>query len=163
MIRGFSRSVMDPNRRSHADLERRPRPRHRQTRPGSQQRCQQQIRAEVPYSVRIGVEPERLPNPLDDMDQPLPIRQVRDHQQVLGTAGTDLQHPRVAIQHDDAPIAVFCGVDRLDARDVPGVELRQRRVPVVGRVEAQPDRQAAIGGTDIRLAVFGPGAGRRAL
>jgi hypothetical protein len=88
--------------------------------------------------------------PLHDVDQLLPVRKMGAEHEMVVAAREELEHPRVAADHDRPPVGV--SVDVLDAGDRPGGEVRDHPRPVERPVERQMERKTAVR----REAVRGP-------
>jgi hypothetical protein len=52
----------------------------------------------------IAIDAHHVRDPLDDVDQAFPIRQVRTQQQVIRTTGAELEHAGITVEHDGPPI-----------------------------------------------------------
>ena len=103
--------------------------------------------------VEVDVEVRDAARPLDDVDELLPVRQVRSEQEVVVASRRELEHTR-ARRDDDRPAVCPTG-DVLDARYGAGGEVPEHRVPVQRSVKRQPEDQASVGDEPIGHAPAG--------
>ena len=90
---------------------------------------------------------------LHDVDELVPVRQVRAQEEVVVAAGTELEHARLAADDDRAPVGV--AFDGLDAGNRAGGEVRGQVRPVERAAVREAQEQAAVRDEPIRLAAAG--------
>lgn len=108
---------------------------------------------------RVGVEGGDPPGAIDDVDEPLPMRQVRPQYQMVVAPWRQLEDAWVAVDHDRP--AVGAAVHVLHAGDRPPAEVAQHGVPVEEPLEREPQRQPAVGHQPVRRPTTRPQLARR--
>jgi hypothetical protein len=126
-----------PDDRSDSGLEGIPGPRNPDAAVGSHDRPDHVVAAEVPLGLGdVQVEAADAARALDDVDQLFPVREVHHEHDLLVAARSQLDHPRVAVDDDRAPIRLVR--DLLHAGNRPRAEVLDQRGPVERPVIRQP-------------------------
>jgi hypothetical protein len=99
--------------------------------------------------LEIEVEPADAASALHDMYELLPMRQVRPQKQVAVATLEELEHSRVAADHDRTSIGG--GVDLFDARDRTSSEVGEHGLPVECAMDREAQEQAAVRNEPIRF------------
>ena len=126
-------------------------------RPGraSSKRTDGRVARELDGRLReIEVEAADPAGALHDVDELVPVRQVRAQEEVVVAAGSELEHAGPAADDDRSPVGV--ALDRLDAWDGAGGEVRGQVRPVERAAVREAQEQAAVRDETIRLATAGP-------
>ena len=140
---------------AHARLERIPRSRRAQTRPRAEQRPDDRVAGELRRGfVEFEIEVRDSAGAGDEMDEPFPVREVDDEQEVVVDTRRELEDSRVAC-HDDRP-AVGLARDVLDPGNRPRRQVGDEAVPVERPAVRQPQRKTAVRDEPVRLAPAGP-------
>ncbi len=93
--------------------------------------------------VEVEVEACDAARTLNDVDQVLPVRQVRAEQEVVVAAGLELEDAGVTVDDDRA--AVRRPGYMLNAGDCPRGEVGNQRVPVERTAKREAKEQTAVG------------------
>src|SRR5262249_60427653 len=136
--------------RPHARLEGVPRPRWPDAWPRAQHPPDNGFVAErASRLVQREIEIRNLPGALDDVNQLVPVRQMRAEQQMVCAAANELEYPRVAVDDDRSPVRV--GRDVLHAGDRASRKVCEQRIPVERAAKREPQNEAAVGREPVRL------------